>query len=541
MAVDEGPSVLPDVLTVLTELIHEHRNRASGGHESCVVPLLVTGYARWTPIFAEVVRAEGGAIIDAAQYIDGCISGLPDASQLTHLVAALRTVEEGLPDLHLEVQGGDVRVAGAGTGIDSDGVEVLRGIIAALFHPDLRELSLLVLVFEERALDEEIATPLWTVLMNLAALLELPPGRTVVLVAGDARLAIGRHCSSDPSVRFSIGETAVMRRQPWASSLHAVNEVARLTPDDAPLLFLLTGAGATKYFGLPTGNELRDRALVAWLGEDASALDFDERARRFFRELATAEGDRLRPEERAEGIDAFVASLTLERVLREEQYRENQRDSRTIRGFRVEHEHVLSEIEHRHTAGIPLSPLGALVEHGRQMVVLTVNFDQTLETECPDGVRPFVTEADFASLPGYVEDYIRNGGQVPYIKLHGDIAAPDTIVANVEETEAGLSRARLGALRLIRNLDLPVRPWIYIGYSMRDLDINGVLAAPDSADGVVEWWVGPFIDPSVERFLLDHRVPRWTSHMAGYSVRNRCVTLTATEYLQRLVEALPSP
>ncbi len=358
-----------------------------------------------------------------------------------------------------------------------------------------------------------------------------------MLVLGDADLLVDRHCVGDPSVRFDIREDEVLARRSRPSSLHAVNDVARVGADDAPLLFLFTGAGASTHFGLPTGNEMRNRALEHWLGAGADALDYDTQARRFYQELS--DGDRLRDVERDMGIEAFVSGLVLERVLREEQWRENRRDSHTVRHFIGLHNIAIDAIAQRIAKGVPKSPLAELVASGRRLVIFTVNFDQTLEAEAGSRVRPFVTEADFATLAEHVDDYLAGKtDSVPYIKLHGDVGDPNTIVANIDETEGGLSQARLSALRTLRDRPAIVRPWVYIGYRMRDLDVHPVLAAPDLGDGLVEWWVGPFVDAAVRGFLDRYRVPRWRAAGRSYGVDDRVVTMAAVDYLRALLDAL---
>lgn len=537
MVASSKGSVLPDILGMLREIVFEHRRRAGSGEQTQVVPVLMQGLDSWLGVLAEVTRAEGGAFLESASYTDGCDARLDICSHLSDLHSAVSSLCQALQGLALEVEGTFVRLTGVGVGADSASQDVLRGVAAALFDPDLRDIPFVTLVFEEPTLDDVVAAPLWSLLMRLPQVLALPPGRTIVVVAGDADLVVDRHCVGDPSVRYDVREDCVLPRRPRSSSLHAVNDVARIGREDAPLLFLFTGAGASQHFGLPTGNELRNRALAHWLGDNAAALPFDDQARRFYYELAS--GDRLRDVEHQMGPEAFAAALTLERVLREEQWRENRRDSHTIRQFIMLHEFVIENIRARSKAGARPSPLAQLVLTGRPVAILTVNFDQTLEAESGSAVRSFVTEDDFANLGQHLDDYLAGkASAVPYIKLHGDVGSPNTIVANIDETEGGLSQARLHCLRMLRDRRFNVRPWVYIGYSMRDLDVQPVLAAPDIGDGLVEWWVGPFVDPAVRSFLEQHRVPRWRGAGRTYSIDDRCVTMTAIDYLAALLDVM---
>jgi hypothetical protein len=189
----------------------------------------------------------------------------------------------------------------------------------------------------------------------------------------------------------------------------------------------------------------------------------------------------------------------------------------------------------RVAAGDPLSGLARFIQSGRRAVVVTVNFDGGLEEELGSAIAPYVTEPDFESFDEDLAAYVNTGGAVPYVKLHGDIGSPKTIVANIDDTEAGLSHARLAALRAIREVADPVRPWVYVGYSMRDLDVLPVLTAPDHRAGLVEWWVGPFVDPAAREFIEASRIARWRSEQRDYTVEDRFITLTSEEFFANLL------
>lgn len=528
-------SVLPELLEMFGAIVSEHRDRLTSGGPSCVVPILLAGFEQWQGLIAEVIRAESGALIAAADFVGGCDAGGEPASS-EELCADVQVVLDQVPGLDLAIDGTFVNVEGVGKGADSTAQDALRGIGAALFHPDLRESPLVAFVYDERPLDEPVAEQLWRLLMHLPSVLGLPDGRTVVVVAGDADLQIPRHCTGDPSVRFNVREEEILERRTLPSSTYAVNEVRRVS-DETNLLVIFTGAGAAAGYGLPLGNSLRDRALARWLGEESEGLSFLEQGESFYTQLDG--GSRLTPSERSGSVDEFVHGLTLERVLREEQHRENRRDSSTIEHFARLNRSAVDAIEARRASGDHRSGLARYIESGRRALIVTVNFDQCLEAELSSAVQPYIHEGDFGSFETDLATYLTNGGPTPYVKLHGDIGTPTTIVANVDDTQAGLSHARLGALRAIREVADPVRPWVYVGYSMRDLDVLPFLSAPDHRSGLVEWWVGPFVDPAVRDFVQTARMGRWRMDQRNYTVEDRFITLTSEEFFTRLMGEEP--
>lgn len=529
-------SVLPELLEMFRAVVSEHRERVTEQQPTAVLPILLAGFEQWQGLLAEVIRAESGAMIVAADFVGGCDAGI-DPESLAAVSAGVQTVLRQVPGLDLAIDGSFVSVQGVGKGADSTAQDALRGIGAALFHPDLRDSPLVTFVFDERPLDDLVADPLWDLLMGLPSALNLSDGRTFVVIAGDADLRIPRHCVGEPSVRFNVRETEILARRPMQSSLYAVNEVRRLAEDAPRLLVIFTGAGAAAHYGLPLGNQLRDRALTQWLGPDSEGLSFIEQVRIFYERLAA--GGRLSDGERRYSVNEFAHRLTLERVLREEQHRENRKDSSTIQYFAGLNDTAVEGIASRVSAGGALSGLARYVQSGCRAVIVTVNFDQGLEEELKSAVSPYISEADFESFEDDLASYLSNGGPVPYVKLHGDIGSPKTIVANVDDTEAGLSHARLAALRSIREVVDPVRPWVYVGYSMRDLDVQPVLTTPDHRSGLVEWWVGPFVDPGVREFIEAARIPRWRMEQRNYTVEDRFITLTSEEFFAQLLGERP--
>lgn len=530
------PTVIVPALDFCRELIVDHQLRKAEGDSAVVIPVVFDAFEAVAGIVGSVVRAHSGDVVLATAHQDGCDASVDVESGLPDLVAAIRGLTPVMPDLTLDIDGKFARlVSTTGSGY-SDAQDALRGLVAALFRPDLRSAELAVLVFDAGPLDEVVAEAVWNVLLDLARLLHLPDGHTIVIGIGDGRLDIPLHCTGPTSIRFHIRERDLLVRRTWASCAQEVSRVGRLPNDDAPLLVIFTGAGASRHLGLPLGNDLRDQALNHLLDASWSGRPPEAQARQFFEELKNVR-DRLLPGELAAGADVFVEGLTLERVLREEQYIENQRNSHTLRAFAKLHAERMTDFRARLSAGEPPSGLASVLGTGRRIAVVTVNFDHGVETELEDQVRTFFTEKDLEEVPDYIASYrAGSADRIPYIKLHGDIDDPGTIVANVDDTAVGMSGARISAIRALRDIDAAVRPWVYVGYSMRDLDVNTVLGSPEFADRTIEWWVNPFVDPGIRRFVAGYRLARWRVRGAGYSIKERVITLTANDYFAQLAK-----
>ncbi len=374
--------------------------------------------------------------------------------------------------------------------------------------------------------------------MKLPTLLGRPVNSTLILFIGDPDLDFSLHCAGNPSLRARIDASGYEQRRTYASNSESIRELSRLSKDDASLVVLFLGAGASVVEGLPTGNGLRNKALAKQVQLPVvDESNFVEAASEFYGQLKT--GDRLRAGEEAAGKAAFVANLTLERVLLEEQSQEHRLDCATLRGFADEHEAMGKALGEARDAGkFENDSLTKLLNLRRRLVVVTVNFDQVLEIKAKGVVESYVSESELARLPEDLRNYRKDGGPIPLIKLHGDIGQRESLVANIEETAGGLTAARLRALEELLNIvgEQPVHPWWFVGYSMRDLDLLAHWQSANFADVMVEHWVAPFVDRSVAKFIREFRQPRWDRQSYGYTLNNRVVTLTATDFYNLLWE-----
>ncbi len=212
-------------------------------------------------------------------------------------------------------------------------------------------------------------------------------------------------------------------------------------------------------------------------------------------ELVVAQRRQLQDEE-LNDVTKYAGSLTLERVLREERIEYLPSEMPTLQHFVGINERALlgpgSGVELLRTILVtPPAP-------GR-LIVLTVNFD-TLLDDPAGGARVFTTDEQFAEFPEYLDEYVAHGGATPLLKLHGTIEIPNSIVANVEDTMPGLEpnrTAALGALMAKGRANL-----IYVGYSMRDLDLSPYLGQQVFGQFAEEMWVSPFPKRPLRRLRL---------------------------------------
>jgi hypothetical protein len=77
--------------------------------------------------------------------------------------------------------------------------------------------------------------------------------------------------------------------------------------------------------------------------------------------------------------------------------------------------------------------------------------------------------------------------------------------------------------------------WWYVGYSMRDRDLENIWKSADFQK-IDEHWVDPFLNPHVSGFIQTHRRPNWIKHSfsSQWSANDRLVSLTARDFLTEL-------
>lgn len=332
------------------------------------------------------------------------------------------------------------------------------------------------------------------------------------------------HLVGNPSLRWTVDGSRVLQR-----NLSATNETLtrRLIDTAEPHLVLFLGAGFSASMGMPLGNTMRDFALQRFLpgqGVPDSALPLK------FYELV-ADQDRLLEMERGRDLADLARGLTFERVLREEL--RSGTPSPTLA--------KLAEYEEKALASQPVRAvrqLKAMLGGSRRLILVTVNFDRLVEHGSDALVEAFVDDESFGGCVEYLDRYLRgeaNAEKVPLLKLHGSFSQKETLVATIEQTLTGLPTVKAAALeRACRSESGRPVPFVYVGSSMRDLDIGLQLAQPLYATGLDERWVMPLPVPEVVGFVQKHRIAPWRSADVQATLEERLISWTADEFFQML-------
>lgn len=297
-----------------------------------------------------------------------------------------------------------------------------------------------------------------------------------------------------PDVRYVVRWDRVIRRSTDVRR-NAIEAIADL--DDRPLVLFL-GAGASASAGIRLGNAYRDLALEPFVGrhDDSQAAGeafFDLLHER--RHLLPGETD-----QRA----LFAASLTLERVLRETFIDLGFRprtDSPVIRELISDCEEALGFVRPGRTA---IRDLARMLRG--KLVLITVNFDRLLETDLGVDSAVLFTPEHFETSLDDLKAYTTGDATkpVPILKIHGSISEPNSLIATIDNTSAGLHDSVRAALNTVLDgFGRPVR-WVWVGCSMRDRDVNQWLGGL-SADALDEWWVDPLPGGSLDEFFDEYR------------------------------------
>ncbi|QHF25739.1 hypothetical protein GTU73_18230 [Rathayibacter sp. VKM Ac-2804] len=526
-----------DILEWLRTALKNHEAREFTD-EARLLAVWLAEREKWIPIISEVLQAEDGVVVDSvgagADWIDcGAIQvDVPDLVSAVSFVLDSYNTHNANAELQLEVIGNRARVIGAQEYVAVNAAQrALRDIATGLCSIRLRESELVAFAYSETSFEHDHTQLIWNVVTRLPELLQMVNG-SVMLLSCEGQLNFDIHCEGNPSLLARIGSEGIAWRNTWAKSLVPLDTVSRQKPESMPLLVLFLGAGASVGFGLPSGDRLRNEVLGRLTGRTVDESTFEEVAHGWWKDLAATQ--QLTELELTLGERVFVETLTLEMVLEHEQEQESQRFSSSLSSFAESHDKIVESLR----AHPPLDdPLRSLVALRQRLVLITVNFDQVIEARCgPGDVRSFSTQHELEGFPAALQDYIQNGGPVPLLKMHGDIKKPETIVANISRTSAGLNEARFSAIRSVIDAmaGSQFRPWWYVGYSMRDRDLDTVWKDPIFYK-FQERWVSPFADPNVLAFLRASRVQGWTDEqLVIKDLNDRLITWTADDFFRQL-------
>jgi hypothetical protein len=527
-----------DVLDWLRGVISAHHDTISkrGGH-ALVLAAALPERARWKELIAEVLKTDDGVLIDATECGRGVACGDVESAAPDLITEISRILDEFNgsegTDLRLEIKAGWAEIVSSQDYESINAAQrAMREVLTATCADSLRSADLTLLLYAEDALDEQWQASIWDVLMRLTTLLGSASRATTAIVAGDAVINYDVHCTGNPSLRDRlVNGGGLQSRNSWETSARPIIDLQSHSRESLPLFVLFLGAGASTASGLPTGDTLRNEALTRALGSAVDWTNFDTAARQWWAVLEAVDG--LSEVEKTEGQDVFVRDLTLERVIAHEQLRENQIFSSTLADFSDRHDRVIEALHAKRKAGeLDADPLRRMLLAQQRFVIVTVNFDQLIEARLePDQFHSFVSEEELANFPTYLETYASSGGAVPVLKLHGDITQHESIVANIDETLAGLSLARQNALNALidRVASQRMRPWWYVGYSMRDRDLANTWNEARMAS-FLEYWVSPFMDPVVKRFIDEHRSRTWSSSRLPATASQRHISLTSSDF-----------
>lgn len=489
------------LLDLVTAAIREAR-RGMASEELTVVPVVVTDRLEVDSpdrlLVEAVARHNNAIVLDASLGVPEGLEASPSVRAAARASLRIR-IGAQLAPLELDVSNGSLVLTDElRSAISSEsGVRELIGLGTSLLDRRLIGRDTAIMTYRETVLDDAGTEGAWSFVTTQLPGLVLPTLRSLVVIVQASRISLGRHCAPGPTLRFGIRDNVFVSRHGWPSDQTKAR--ASMVGDGLTVLFL--GAGFSASAGLPLGDSLRDETLREFFNADRPVAVL---AAEFHEHLET--NGQLREGEHDR--DAFLSTLTLERVI-EEQLR--------LHGTSG----AFAAIADKSAAALARDPtvstgrLAGLLQSGRRLVVVTVNFDQLVEGLTD--VRKFVTREEFAQFPSYLGEYLLGNGSPPLLKLHGTIELPDTVIATISQVAGGLATEARSALLALAAENPTI---IYVGYSMRDTDVTAVLGAEEFQGDVREWWVAPLPVLTARKFVANHRG-------GPVDFMARCITQTA--------------
>ncbi|MGP8160243.1 MAG: hypothetical protein ACLQGJ_03325 [Candidatus Dormibacteria bacterium] len=421
----------------------------------------------------------------------------------------MRVLADGRMDV------GFVGVPSAGLSL---GEETVLAVARAVGHRDLDDHEIAIVGYRADLIDLNYAEAIWRLATSQLQGMPHRVLRTLVIVAQAPEIHISLHCQPDKGFDLALYGERLLRRKRSDELRATVAEVAARRQE--PLVLFL-GAGFSASSRMPMGDTLRDaslrRVLAIPAGEVVTSSDL---ALRFHRLLDQRLW--LTPAERDLTSEAFAERLTLERVIQVEN--DTHPTLPTLLEFRDAHDSVV------HTPGSAVLDLAwLLATTGHRIILVTVNMDRLVEENVTAPLKVFVSRAEFRHAGQYVRRYAKGDEvAVPYLKLHGCISELSTCVMSTDQTQLGLGDRKLRGLRAAVGKN---RLWIYIGASLRDLDLRPILLSEEFAR-LDERWVNPYWVESYDEFA-ERRLPFWRG-TSRRSLEERLVTETADTFLGAL-------
>lgn len=524
------------LLETLAEIVREHDSY--GVAELTVVPVLYRSidealsnapFATALGVMSATAHLLGGALLDTeAPEFHEPIKTTRDPVLEGALPIAVAGMLGPATELLIEFAGEslDVRLRRRGREVTATGGEAqFLAVVRALFAPQLRSTDFAILAYREAGLDARLLPACFRMVCGL----QERPGllgslRTLVIAVETLRESAAIHCPPGVGARYLLREQRVVRRH---APSRLRSEVNRLVIERERPLILFLGAGFSDSSGLPLGNGLRDEAIARILGEDPRS-DID-----WARELFRRQNALLTPSERR-NINKFAATLTFEQVMRIEQEHAGTAVPRGLLDFREIHDGVVRE-----PPGAAVRQLQRLLDRPNKLIVLTVNLDELVEQGHRDKLDVIVDENGFADFADSgLSAYLAGDEQtnrVPYLKPHGTISDLPSCVTSSRQTQQGLSEGKQAAIQALVRIDESLR-WVYVGASMRDVDLKPVFDGADFLRVADERWVSPFPSDTVEDFAAGReQLETWRT----LDLFARQITETADTFMTELADQWP--
>jgi hypothetical protein len=440
-------------------------------------------------------------------------------TQLTQAPDGLKVVTVS----HVGTDRLDASFVGTPPGGLSPGERTVLAVARALLHSGLDERELAIIAYKADLVDLAFQRAIWR--LATVQLDGMPHGtlRTLVFVAEVPEISIKLHCQPGQGVDLGVLGDRLFRRKRINDLQATAGELAH---DHGPIVLFL-GAGFSASSGFPIGNALRDSAIRIVTATPADEeLTSDALAERFHALLQ--QRGWLTATEGAMPIPTFAHSLTLERVIQVQSATHS--DLPTLQDFAQLHANLV------HLPGAAVLDLAHVLEHaGRRILLLGLNFDRLIEENTDANIRVFSTMPAFRDAASYVRRYLEgNEDAIPYLKFHGCISSLPSCVVSVDQTQLGMGSVKLSALRAVLRRPRP-RRWIYVGCSLRDLDLRPTLLHESFARSVDERWVNPFMLESFDEFV-EKRAPFWSA-TGRKTFDERLTTETADSFFAALRHA----
>jgi hypothetical protein len=528
----------------LARVAREHEESA-GSDRLLVIPILTDELESRKDLLREVAEFLGGTLLDVsgndfhetvAGYEDPVLQGVVeqeltfDRPGVGHARVAM-SLGDGQADAKLFIQENEVAAP-------SKAESKLLAIARSLFDARLKEDELAILSYEENAFDEPTQRAVLSLLTGLGRQDGLTLGgvRTLIPLIRASALNPARHCQLYRGVRFSITDAELIQRNP---PQHLFGVVRKVTADRPPPPVLFLGAGFSVSSGMPIGNRMRNLAIQRICEiTDIADLSDEELGCRLFR--YGQENGLLAPRETSISEEEFARQATLEQAIRIERDAFAVPITDTIKYLQQHHNGLLAD--GAASLGPSVLSLQSIIRRRPRLVLVTVNFDELVEYDCDEFLDILVDDTEFDAAK---ETLMRMAGgeshpenRVPLLKLHGTINRPETCVATDDATRSGISRAKDEALRgFVESVPVDHRAhWVYVGASMRDIDLNATFTAQAFNTKVSEYWVAPWLERSVAEFVYSKQ--RWWVSR-GEPLLDRVVTETADSFARVLEEKWP--